>query len=217
MRPRCTLNAQRGGAAFVLSFYSETSVMHRTMSVRLSRIVLLVSCLPWVIVVNDIRHSVFISPVRHDADMSFKDHNITALPLFRFGNICGQGIDRVRKKHLQVSHPSEIYICIRLCNAIYPAGCSRMSASTRACRSYPGIFQEHMLPHQCRLHSHRQDNRVFIIAAFVFRMCAHIGQCAVQNVQSGRLHRHHLRLPLLCSCGIWPENLSFRSRQHEVC
>ena len=46
--------------------------------------VLLVGSLPWVIVVNDIGHSVFISPVRHDADMSFKDHNITALPFFYF-------------------------------------------------------------------------------------------------------------------------------------
>ena len=46
--------------------------------------VLFVSCLPWVIVVNDIRHSVFISPVGHDADMSFKNHNIAALPFLYF-------------------------------------------------------------------------------------------------------------------------------------
>ena len=46
--------------------------------------VLFVGRLPWVIVVNDIGHSVFISPVRHNTDMSFKDHNIPALPLFRF-------------------------------------------------------------------------------------------------------------------------------------
>ena len=46
--------------------------------------VLFVSCLPWVIVVDHIRHTVFISTVRHYADMSFKDHNIPALPLFRF-------------------------------------------------------------------------------------------------------------------------------------
>ena len=46
--------------------------------------VLLISRLPWVIVVNDIGHSVFISPVRHDADMSFKDHNIAALPFLYF-------------------------------------------------------------------------------------------------------------------------------------
>ena len=81
--------------------------------------ILLVSCLPWVIVVDHIRHTVFISTVRHYADMSFEDHNITALPLFRFGNIRGQGSCRVRKKHLQVSHSSEIYVCIRLCNAIF--------------------------------------------------------------------------------------------------
>ena len=42
--------------------------------------VLLVGRLPWVIVVNDIGHSIFISTVRHDADMSFKDHDIPALP-----------------------------------------------------------------------------------------------------------------------------------------
>ena len=59
--------------------------------------VLLVGRLPWVIVVNDIGHSVFISTVRHDADMPFKNHNITALPLFRFRNIGGQGNCCVRK------------------------------------------------------------------------------------------------------------------------
>ena len=46
--------------------------------------ILLVGRLPWVIVVNNIGHSVFISPVGHDADMSFKDHNIAALPFFYF-------------------------------------------------------------------------------------------------------------------------------------
>ena len=46
--------------------------------------VLLVSRLPWVIVVNDIGHSVFISPVGHDADMFFKNHNIVALPFLYF-------------------------------------------------------------------------------------------------------------------------------------
>ena len=46
--------------------------------------VLLISRLPWVIVVNDIGHSVFISPVGHDADMSFKNHNIAALPFLYF-------------------------------------------------------------------------------------------------------------------------------------
>lgn len=81
--------------------------------------VLLISRLPWVIVVNDIGHSIFISPVRHDANMSFKDHNITALPLLRFGNIGGQ-FDRITgEKHLQVSHPAKVYIFIRRCNSIF--------------------------------------------------------------------------------------------------
>ena len=44
--------------------------------------VLLVGRLPWSIVVDHIRHTVFISMVRHNADMPFKDHNITALSLF---------------------------------------------------------------------------------------------------------------------------------------
>ena len=46
--------------------------------------ILFVSRLPWVIVMNDIGHSVFISPVGHDADMSFKDHNIATLPFLYF-------------------------------------------------------------------------------------------------------------------------------------
>ena len=46
--------------------------------------VLLVGHLPWIIVVNDIGHSIFISSVGHDADMSFKNHNIAALPFLYF-------------------------------------------------------------------------------------------------------------------------------------
>ena len=81
--------------------------------------VLLVSRLPWVIVVDDIGNSVFISPVGHDADMSFKDHDITTLPLFRFGNIGGQ-FDRITgEKHFQVPYPAKVYIFIRRCNSIF--------------------------------------------------------------------------------------------------
>ena len=46
--------------------------------------VLLVGHLPWIIVVNDIGHSIFISSVGHDADMSFEDYNIATLPCFYF-------------------------------------------------------------------------------------------------------------------------------------
>ena len=88
--------------------------------------VLLISRLPWVIVVNDIGHSIFISPVRHDANMSFKDHNITALPLLRFGNIGGQ-FDRITgEKHLQVSHPAKVYIFIRRCNSLQLSLCQQL-------------------------------------------------------------------------------------------
>ena len=80
--------------------------------------VLLVSRLPWVIVVNDIGHSVFISPVGYDADMSFKNHNIAALPFLYFRDICGEGSCCVCKKCLQVPYPPEIYVCIRLCYPI---------------------------------------------------------------------------------------------------
>lgn len=53
--------------------------------------VLFVSRLPGVIVVNNVGHSVFISPVGHDADMVFKDHQIATLPFFCFRDLCGQG------------------------------------------------------------------------------------------------------------------------------
>ena len=42
--------------------------------------ILLVSCLPWVIVVDHIRHTVFISTVRHYADMSFFDRHDLSEP-----------------------------------------------------------------------------------------------------------------------------------------
>ncbi len=80
--------------------------------------VLLVGSLPWVIVVNDIGHSVFISPVGHDADMSFKDHDIAALPLFRFRDICCQGsLTVVREKNAFRfrTRAESLYVCIRRC------------------------------------------------------------------------------------------------------
>ena len=75
------LNAQRGGAAFS-TFIQKCGNDPRCLFVFQN--ILLVGRLPWVIVVNDIGHSIFISPVRHYTDMSFKNHDITALPLFLF-------------------------------------------------------------------------------------------------------------------------------------
>ncbi len=80
MRPR-HVDAQRGGAVFLLLF--RNAVMSDDVRSSFQN-VLLISRLPWVIVVNDIGHSVFISPVGHDADMSFKNHNIAALPFLYF-------------------------------------------------------------------------------------------------------------------------------------
>ena len=142
--------------------------------------VLLISRLPWVIVVNDIGHSVFISPVRHDADMSFKDHDITTLPLFRFRNIGGQ-FDRITgEKRFQVSHPAKVYIFIRRCNSIF----FWMFPNVRVYQSLqiiPCIFQS--------ICYHISTDSIavvgitgLIIAAFVFWMCTHICQCAVQDV-----------------------------------
>ena len=76
--------------------------------------VLLIGALPGVIVVNDVGHSVFISPVGHDADMVFKDHQIAALPFLGPGHIRGQCSRMMRKKHLQISHPAKINVGIRL-------------------------------------------------------------------------------------------------------
>ena len=143
--------------------------------------VLLVSRLPWVIVVNDIGHSVFISTVRHDADMSFKDHDITALPLFRFGNIGGQ-FDRIAgEKHFQVPYPAKVYIFIRRCNSIF-FGMLPNVHIYQSLQIIPCIFQG--------ICSHIRTDSIavvgitgLIIAAFVFWMCAHIGQCTVQDIQ----------------------------------
>jgi hypothetical protein len=76
--------------------------------------VLFVSRLPGVIVVNDVGHSVFISPVGHDADMLLKNHKIPALPFLGPGHIRGQYNRMMRKKHLQISHPAKINVGIRL-------------------------------------------------------------------------------------------------------
>lgn len=189
------MNAQRGGAVFLLLFGN--AVMSDDVRSFFQN-VLLISRLPWVIVVNDIGHSIFISPVRHDANMSFKDHNITALPLLRFGNIGGQ-FDRITgEKHLQVSHPAKVYI---LSGAVIPysSGCSRMSVSTRACRSYPA-FSEHMLPHQYRLHSRRRDNRSHNSGFCILDVYSHM-PVRRSGCLSGRLHRHRLRLLCCAAAG----------------
>ena len=140
MRPRHVECSTRRGRFFY--FYS---VLFRNAVVSndvrsLFQNILLVSCLPWVIVVDHIRHTVFISTVRHYADMSFEDHNITALPLFRFGNIRGQGSCRVRKNTFRFRTRRKSMFASGSAMP-YSSGCSRMSASTRVCRSYPAFFK----------------------------------------------------------------------------
>ena len=85
------------------------------------------------------------------------------------------------KKHLQVSYPSEINVCIRFCYHIIlwllPDICVH-----KHLQIISGIFQ--------RVSNYIGANAItivritgLIITAFIFWMCAHIGQCAVQNVQ----------------------------------
>ena len=87
----------------------------------------------------------------------------------------------MREKHLQISYPSEIYICIWFCYHIIlwllPDICVH-----KLLQIISGIFQ--------RISNYIRANSItivritgFIIAAFVFWMCAHIGQCAVQNIK----------------------------------
>ena len=80
MRPRHVECSTRRGRFFY--FYS---VLFRNAVVSddvrsLFQNILLVSCLPWVIVVDHIRHTIFISTVRHDADMSFFDRHDLSEP-----------------------------------------------------------------------------------------------------------------------------------------
>ena len=80
MQPRHVECSTRRGRFFY--FYS---VLFRNAVVSddvrsLFQNILLVSCLPWVIVVDHIRHTIFISTVRHDADMSFFDRHDLSEP-----------------------------------------------------------------------------------------------------------------------------------------
>ncbi len=43
--------------------------------------VLFVSSLPRIVMMDHIGHTVPVLPIRNDADMLFKDHDVTALPL----------------------------------------------------------------------------------------------------------------------------------------
>ena len=86
----------------------------------------------------------------------------------------------MRKEHLQISHPAKVYIFIRYCNAIF----FRMFPNVRIYQGLQimsGIFQG--------ISNYIGANSIavvgitgLIIAAFVFRMCIHIIQCAVQDV-----------------------------------
>ena len=80
MRPRHVECSTRRGRFFY--FYS---VLFRNAVVSddvrpLFQNILLVSCLPWVIEVDHIRHTVFISTVRHNADMFFFDRHDLSEP-----------------------------------------------------------------------------------------------------------------------------------------
>lgn len=81
----------------------------------------------------------------------------------------------------------------------YSSGCSRMSVSTRACRSYPA-FSEHMLPHQYRLHSRRRDNRSHNSGFCILDVYSHM-PVRRSGCLSGRLHRHRLRLLCCAAAG----------------
>ncbi len=85
------------------------------------------------------------------------------------------------KKHLQVSHPSEIYVCIRFCYHVIlwllPDICIHKHLQVIS-----GILQG--------ISNYIGANAItivritgLIIAAFVFWICAHIDQCAVQNIK----------------------------------
>ena len=123
-----------------------------------------------------------------------------AIVPFRKHPWSGQLDRAAREKHLQVSHPcGKSMFASGVCNAIF----FRMFPNVRVYQSLQiisRIFQGicyHISAHSIAI------VRItgLIITAFVFWMCTHIGQCAVQNVQSGRPHRHRLRLPCCAAAG----------------
>ena len=150
--------------------------------------VLLVGHLPWIIVVNDIGHSIFISSVGHDADMSFEDYNIATLPCFYFWDICGQGNCCVWKKYIQVSpagslclHPARLPY-----NLVGVPGYPRPQALVDHIRH----ISTHKPLHQCTLRNYRQDNRSHSSGFCILDVYSHRPVHRSEYL-TGHLHRHH--------------------------
>ena len=80
--------------------------------------ILLVSFLPWIIMVDDVGYTVFIASVGDNADMFPENNNISALPFFYSGNIGGKADGGVRKKDAQVFDSPEVDVRIWFVNMI---------------------------------------------------------------------------------------------------
>ena len=130
--------------------------------------------------VNDVGHSVFISPVRNDPDMLLKNHKIPALPFLGPGHIRGPYNRMMRKKHLQISHPAKINVGIRLPD-IVPLRMLLDIGVHQRLQIISGIFQRkshHIGTHAIAI------VRIsgLIITALVFWTGIHIGQRIVEHI-----------------------------------
>ncbi len=93
------------------------------------------------------------------------------------------------KKHLQVSHPSEIYVCIRFCYHVIlwllPDSCIHKHLQVIS-----GILQGISNYIGANAHNHRQDNRSHHSGFCILDVCSH-RPVRRSEYQAGRLPRHH--------------------------
>ena len=143
--------------------------------------VLLVGRLPWIVVVNDIGYSVFISSVRHDADMSFKDH-IFLRHLWSRQLLCARKIPSgfVPGGNLCL-HPALLPY-----NLVAAPGYLRSQAPADHIRH----FSTHKQLHPCKPHNHRQDNRSHNSGFCILDVYSHRPVHRLEY-PAGHLHRHH--------------------------
>lgn len=81
--------------------------------------VLFISILKWIIMMENIRHTVFVPMIRYNTYVVVEDNDISALPRFDVREVSGQTDCIVLKPDLQVLHPAEINILIGALDIVF--------------------------------------------------------------------------------------------------
>ena len=130
---------------------------------------------------DHIGNAVFISPVGDNADVVLEYYNIPTLPLFYFRKICSKAYCPVFKIYLQISHPSEINVFIRLFYIVTHLICPDILIY-QSHQIISGAFQR-KCHHICTYAITVIRIACLIIFTFIFRLSSNVVQCTLEDIR----------------------------------